>query len=50
MTYHYDDATHRGDITSVTDPDNKTWVYTYDGAGNLASAADPLGNTSQIPL
>jgi YD repeat-containing protein len=43
-TYGYADATHAGDVTSMVDPDNKTWAYSYDAYGNRASLNDPLGN------
>ena len=43
-TYHYDDPAHPGDVTSMTDPDNQTWTYSYDTYGNSISATDPLGN------
>jgi RHS repeat-associated protein len=46
-TYHYDDATHPGDITSKTDPLTKTWSYSYDSAGDLISSSDPLSDTTQ---
>jgi RHS repeat-associated protein len=46
MTSTYGDPTHPGDITSVTDPNGQVWTATYDTHGNLASAADPLGDTT----
>ena len=46
-TYHYDDGSHPGDVTSMTDPAGKTWMYTYDSAGNRNTSADPLGNTTR---
>jgi RHS repeat-associated protein len=44
-TLHYGDATHPGDVTSITDPDGKTAHATYDAAGDLVSATDADGNT-----
>jgi len=43
-TYNYTDASHLGDVTSMVDPDIKTWVYGYDATGDRASVSDPLGN------
>jgi RHS repeat-associated protein len=43
-TNHYDDPTHPGDVTSMTDPRGKTWLYTYDSYGNRSSVTDPLGD------
>jgi RHS repeat-associated protein len=43
-TYNYADVAHPGDVTSMVDADNKTWVYGYDGNGYRNSAKDPLGN------
>jgi RHS repeat-associated protein len=44
-TYHYDDADHPGDITSVTDPDGQDWVNTYDAdTGDLLSSTNPTGD------
>ena len=45
-TYTYADASHPGDVTSMVDPDGKTWTYTYDTYGNRASVADPLSDTT----
>jgi YD repeat-containing protein len=42
--YAYGDTSHPGDVTTMTDPDGKTWNYTWDAGGNRASAADPLGD------
>jgi RHS repeat-associated protein len=41
--YGYD-PNRPGDVTTVTDPDQKIWTYSYDGNGDLASKTDPLGN------
>jgi RHS repeat-associated protein len=42
--YTYGDPSHPGDITAMTDPDGKTWEYTYDADGDRTSSTDPLGN------
>jgi RHS repeat-associated protein len=46
VTYHYDDPTHPGDLTSVTDPDGKVWQYAYDTYGNRSQTLDPLSDKS----
>ena len=43
-TYTYGDTSHPGDVTAMTDPDGKTWKYSYDAYGDRASATDPVGN------
>jgi YD repeat-containing protein len=43
-TFHYDDASHPGDVTSLTDPNAKTTTFTYDANGDRTSVTDPLGN------
>jgi RHS repeat-associated protein len=43
-SYTYGDVQHPGDVTAMTDPDNKTWSYGYDSYGDLTSSTDPLGN------
>jgi RHS repeat-associated protein len=43
-TYNHADSTHPGDVTSMVDPDNKTWAYGYDTNGDRNSVQDPLGN------
>lgn len=45
-TYLHSDASHPGNVTSVTDPDGSTWTYGYDAAGDLTSASSPLGRTT----
>jgi len=37
---------HPGDVTSITDPANEVWTFTYDSAGNQTAAEDPLGNAA----
>jgi len=37
--YAYDKAT--GDLTTITDPDNNTWNYTYDTLGQRLTTHDP---------
>lgn len=46
ITNHYDDSSHPGDITSVTNARGKTTYFTYDGQGDQTKVIDPLGNTS----
>lgn len=43
-TYTYGDASHPGDVTSITDPNGKVWQYTYDQYGVRNKVTDPLGN------
>jgi RHS repeat-associated protein len=45
-TYNHIDAAHPGDVTSMVDPDSKTWTYTYDGNGYRNSVQDMLTNKS----
>jgi RHS repeat-associated protein len=45
-TYNHDDAIHPGDVTSMVDPDGRTWTYGFDANGYRNSVADPLGNTA----
>jgi len=40
----YGDGTHPGDATAMTDPNAKSWTYSYDSYGNQTSLTDPLGN------
>ncbi|MCA1831305.1 MAG: RHS repeat-associated core domain-containing protein [Actinomycetota bacterium] len=40
-TYHYDDASHPGDVTSVTDPNSNTASFTYDTFGDLTAVTMP---------
>jgi len=44
--YNHDDPVHHGELTSMIDPDGKTWLYGYDGHGYLSSTTDPLGDRS----
>jgi RHS repeat-associated protein len=44
ITYNHTDSTHPGDVTSMVDADNNTWVYAYDSNGNRVSVRDPMGN------
>ncbi len=34
-------SAHPGDVTSMTDPNGKTWSYVYDASGNLSSVTAP---------
>jgi RHS repeat-associated protein len=43
-TYTYTDAQHVGDVTSITDGDNKVWLVGHDIYGNRTSLTDPLGD------
>ncbi len=43
-TYAHEDGSHPSDVTSMTDPNEKTWNYGYDANGNRDSVTDPLGN------
>ena len=43
-SYNHTDASHPGDVTSMVDPDSKTWTYGYDGNGYRNSVSDPLGD------
>ena len=44
--YFYADGSHPGDVTSMQDPNGKTWTYTYDAYGDRGTVKDPLGDTS----
>jgi len=46
VTYHHDNSTHPGDVTSIADPAGKTTAYAYDPYGDQTGATDPLGNTA----
>ena len=44
-TYTHGDASHPGDVTSITDPRFKVWSFSYDSStGNLLSETTPLGD------
>ena len=43
-TYTYGSKAFPEDLTSITDPNGKVSTFTYDSAGNLASAADAVGD------
>src|SRR5205823_1669839 len=45
-TYTYDPS-HPGDVTSISDPNQKVWPSSYDTAGNLVNTTDPLGDKTQ---
>ena len=38
------DAAYPGDVTTMVDPDNKTWAYHYNAAGQVDATTDPAGN------
>lgn len=40
------DPNHPGDVSKVTDPDNKNWQFAYDSYGNSVKAIDPLNDTT----
>jgi len=44
--YSYQDASHPGDLTRMTDAGGKIWLYSYDQYGNRVSATDPIGNVT----
>ena len=44
--YYYANSSYPGDVTSMKDPDGKTWTYTYDSYGDEQTVEDPLENTS----
>jgi RHS repeat-associated protein len=44
--FNHADSSHPGDVTSMVDPDAKTWTYGYDANGYRSSVRDPLGNTA----
>lgn len=48
VTYNHTDATHPGDVTSMVDPDSKTWTYGYDTNGYRNSVTDPLLDKSTM--
>jgi len=43
-TYTYGDASHPGDVTSISDPDLKVWQYAYDQYGVRNKVTDPLND------
>ncbi len=45
-TFTYGDAAHPGDVTAITDANNKTWTFAYDTYGNLTRSSDPFGNAT----
>ncbi|HJQ01310.1 MAG TPA: RHS repeat-associated core domain-containing protein [Jatrophihabitans sp.] len=47
-TYTLGDASHPGDVTSMTDPDGKVWRYSYDSYGDLGSVSDPITPTADV--
>jgi len=44
VTYAYNDVSHPGDVSTMTDANGKLWQYTYDQYGNRSQVTDPLGN------
>jgi RHS repeat-associated protein len=44
--FNHADSSHPGDVTSMVDPDGKTWTYGYNANGYRSSVRDPLGNTA----
>jgi RHS repeat-associated protein len=49
-TYNHADLSHPGDVTSMVDPDNNAWTYTYDSTGYRNGLKDPLGNLTTYVL
>ncbi len=43
-TYTYGDSVHPGDVTAMTDPDDKAWHYAYDQYGDRTQTTDPAGD------
>jgi RHS repeat-associated protein len=43
-TYAYGNPARPGDVTAMTDPDGRTWTYTYDKYGDHRTTTDPLGD------
>ena len=44
ITYAYTDASHPGDVITMTDADGKVWTYHYDANGYRDAVTDPLSN------
>jgi RHS repeat-associated protein len=44
VTYTYGDSGHPGDITAVTDPNNKTSSFGYNANGDLTGVTDTVGD------
>ena len=42
----YSGTSNTGQVTSATDPMNRTWTYGYNTAGQLTSATDPMGHVT----
>ncbi|MHB8509715.1 MAG: RHS repeat-associated core domain-containing protein [Candidatus Dormibacteria bacterium] len=43
--YFYEDPSHPGDMTRMTDPNGNDWRFSYDAAtGQVIATTDPLGN------
>jgi RHS repeat-associated protein len=45
-SYAYGDSNHPGDVTSITDPNGKTWSYGYDQYGDLNKVTDPTSGAN----
>jgi tripartite motif-containing protein 71 len=39
--YYHSNSSHPGDVTSMVDPNGKTWTYTYDSYGDKISQTAP---------
>ena len=44
ISYVYGDPGHPGDVTALVDQLGKRWTAAYDGAGDLVSESNPLGD------
>lgn len=49
-TLNHADSSHPGDVTSMVDPDGKTWSYHYDAYGQRVQSKDPLGHVTATVL
>jgi len=45
-TFFYEDASHPGDVTKITDPTGRSTHFTYDQYGDKASETDNAGDTT----
>ena len=45
---HHLPVRHEGNVTSITDPDNRTTAFAYDTQNNLTSITDPLEHATDF--